>query len=493
MQALLDFYYDIETLASAGSLFAWDMQTKMPRGGGESRGIHMMRIAKRHHQLLTSDEFGNLLAKAQPSSAEDEATLRVLNKDRKQAMALPASLVQRKHTTMAKAYPVWRQAKQEDNFALLEPYYKELFDIARESAELYGYKDHPYDALINLYEEGTTTAQAQKLLGALKGPVIQLVRQIEEEGQPNDDLLLYQDWDQNLLAETVAQMATKIGYDFNRGRLDLTTNAFCTTIGGRGDVRMTSRPSEHIKGVLSSTLHEMGHALYEQGIPAKYERTPLGGGISLSVHESQSRTWENMVGRSQGFWRHFFPALATTFPDVLGGLSDHDFYRMINKVSPSFIRVGADELTYNLHILIRFELEVDIITGKLQVKDLPEAWNAKYTDYLGITPPTNSVGCLQDVHWSRGSAGYFPTYSLGNLIGAQIWSTLVSGIGEQEENFARGDFAPVLGWLTEKIYSQGRLYTSHDLVERVCGAPVAADAWLKYAKEKYSAIYGLSA
>jgi carboxypeptidase Taq len=300
-----------------------------------------------------------------------------------------------------------------------------------------------------------------------------------------DDSFLIGNWDKEKLRSFAERTASKIGFDFDRGRLSVAANAFCTTIA-TDDIRMTTRPSEAMKGIVSSTLHEMGHGLYEQGSPKKWDRTPLAGGVSLAVHESQSRLWENIVGRSRPFWEFFLPDLKVEFPE-LSQISLDTFVKAINKVQPEFVRVGADELTYNLHILVRFELEVEILTGKVRIKDLPEAWNAKYTDYLGITPATDTEGCLQDVHWTRGSVGYFPTYSMGNLIGAQVWKVLQNDLGETDEMMRQGNFAPIFGWLTDKIYSKGRSVPPRDLVTQVTGRPMEAADWLDYARAKYVA------
>lgn len=493
IQKVLEFYTKLDALEGASNLMGWDMQTIMPAGGATVRGQHLGILTSLRHEILISDEYGEAIeaAQAEAESAEDLAMLREVRSERERATKLPLSLVRRKSEVSSKAYQMWRVAKPANDFASMVPFYTELFEIAAETSQLLGQGGHLYDSLINMYEEGATYAEAAQMFQAIKQPIVDLVAAIRDRGAKNDDSPLHQDWDQEALRATVQTFADKIGYDFNRGRLDLAANAFCSNPGGRADVRMTTRPSGHIKGVLSSSLHEMGHGLYEQGSPEAWQSTPLAGGISLAVHESQSRLWENVVGRSMGFWRHFFPALATRFPEVFGGLADADFFRMINKVEPSFVRVGADELTYNLHILIRFELEVELITKSLEIKDLPEAWNEKYESYLGIRPSTNTEGCLQDVHWSRGSVGYFPTYSMGNLIGLQLWDKLKEEIGEQEENFARGDFAPTLGWLTEKVYSQGRLHLPKDLLLRTTGKKLDPNHWLNYAVTKYTEIYQL--
>jgi len=280
-----------------------------------------------------------------------------------------------------------------------------------------------------------------------------------------------------------------IGFDFNRGRQDTAPHPFCTG-WSVGDIRLTTRYKSYIGSAIFGSLHEAGHGMYEQGTPSKWDLTPLAGGVSLGVHESQSRTWENIVGRSKPFWSHFLPALQAKFP-ALGGHNLDTFYRAINKVEPSYIRVEADELTYNLHVLVRFEIELDVLTGKLDVKDMPEAWNAKYTEYLGITPRNDAEGCLQDVHWSMGSIGYFPTYSMGNLLSYQIWGALQKDIPNTDELMASGQFGPILEWLKSKVYSQGKYYTPKELVLKVTGKPMDAEDYLAGLGKKYTEIYNL--
>jgi carboxypeptidase Taq len=328
------------------------------------------------------------------------------------------------------------------------------------------------------------------MFGEIKQPIVDLVRRIREEGRPVDDAALFGDWDPARLRDVAETMIKDIGFDLERGRLNVSPNAFCTG-STCTDVRMTTRSSNHVKGILSSSLHEMGHGLYDQNSPLKWDRTPLAGGISLAVHESQSRLWENIIGRSRGFWQFFLPRLQAAFP-ALASLSSEDFYRAYSNVEPSFIRVGADELTYNLHILVRFELEVEILTGKTKVQHLPEAWNARYEQYLGIVPSTDSVGCLQDVHWSKGSVGYFPTYAMGNLIGGQIWKTLCQDIPDTDGLMSRREFAPILNWLTAKVYSRAKTMPPSALVADITGRPMESFDWLEYATNKYRDIYSLA-
>lgn len=491
--ALLDRYRDMQALESALGLMGWDRQVLMPPGGADARSAQTTILSRMLHELTTSDETRTLLerAEAETDPATDEgALLRNFRRDLDIETKLPTDLVTRKAKVSGESYEVWKKARAESDFAAMRPYYQEHFEIVREmSHRLDPDASHPYDPLFDLYEEGAKTADAQAMFDTIRQPIVDLVKAIVERGAPVPDTFLYGEWDQQALRRASEEITGKIGFDYDRGRLDIAPSAFCGG-SGRGDIRMTTKPSEHVKGILSSSLHEMGHGLYEQGSPEKWDRTPLAGGISLAVHESQSRMWENIIGRSQAFWSYFLPVLQGYVPS-LANLDVETFCRALNKVQPSLIRVGSDELTYNLHILIRFELEVDIVTGKIQAADLPEAWNAKYTKYLGITPPNDGVGVLQDVHWTRGSIGYFPTYSMGNLIGAQVWATLKKDVPEVDDLMLRGEFGRILGWLQEKIYSQARRYRPQDLVKRVTGETMNAQHWLGYATGKFSAIYEL--
>lgn len=471
---------------------AWDMAVLMPSGGAEARSEQSGALERMIHERYTSQEFQDAVERASltAQSEEEIATVRILRREIGQRTRIPSALVARKSKVTSDAYVFWKTAKPKGDFPALRPHLEEIFEIEREVAHLVGTTQEPYDGLLDMFEEGSTTADARRMFDGIKQPIVDLVQEITQNGKPVNDQRLIRDWDQAALTEALRQIVIQIGFDFRKGRLDLAGNAFC---GGTSptDIRMTTRPSEHIKGVLSSSLHEMGHALYEQNMPTAWFQSPLCGGASHALHESQSRLWENIIGRSEPFWQGFFPQMSQAFP-FLEELGIHEFVRALNKVQPELIRVGADELTYNLHILIRFELEVELINRRLEVKNLPDAWNQKYQDYLGLTPPHAGLGCIQDVHWQKGLVGYFPTYAMGNLIGAQIWEVLQSEIPETEALMRKRDLAPILGWLTDKIYSKGMLYPPVELVERTVGGPMSPDPWLKYAKHKYSGIYGLS-
>lgn len=465
----------------------WDRQVLMPPGGGPARTAHVGRLSRMAHTLFTAQETHDLLEKAKSdANSEDElATIRVVTRDLRVQDALSTDMVERKSKVSSDAYDAWRVARTTSDFKKLEPYLVELFDIARETAESLGYKEHIYDALIDLFEEGTTTAAAQKMFDEIKEPSKAIMRMLDERGQV-DASFLEGAWDQEALRAFSQDVADAIGFDFSRGRLDITTNAFCTNLSAN-DVRMTARPSASLNGIVFSSMHEMGHGLYEQGMPSTWERTPLIGGISNGVHESQSRTWENIVARSFGFWKRFLPDLQRHLP-ALSGVDSDRITRAVNHVEPGPIRIGSDELTYNLHILIRFELECDLVSGKVAVKDLPEAWIAKYKSYLGITPKNDGEGVLQDVHWSRGMVGYFPTYSMGNMMSWQIWHTLEKDVPNTDDLMAAGNFKPILGWLQDKIYSQGKRFTPRDLITRVTGRPMESKDYVLGMQRKFEQI-----
>ncbi|RYG22511.1 carboxypeptidase M32 [bacterium] len=487
---LLERCREVAALRGAASLMSWDQQVLMPQGGASARAAHVGRLRRLAHERLTSDEMLLSIERAEQEvdmDSDEGRSIAALRRELESESKLPTELVVRKASLSSDAYETWKVAKATNDFPLLAPHLKGLFDVARESAEHLGYESHPYDALINLYEHGANYSEARKTFDDIKEPIVSLVREISSKPEI-DDGALRGEFDPESLRRFAQRTAATIGFDFGRGRLDVCTNAFCSGTGN-SDVRMTTRPSKHVKGIVSSSLHEMGHGLYEQGSPTEWNDTPLAGGVSLAVHESQSRLWENVIGRSHGFWARFLPDLKREFPRI--DLDADGMVRAMNVVRPEFVRVGADELTYNLHILVRFELEVEIVTNQVSIDDLPEAWNAKYSEYLGITPPTNTLGCLQDVHWSRGSVGYFPTYTFGNLIGLQMWERLCEDVPDPDSLMAKGDFGPILGWLTERVYRQGKRYAPRELVTRVTGSPMKPDAWLRYAKEKYGALYGL--
>lgn len=481
---------DVNALHAAMAIMDWDQQTYMPRGGAEARAEHQGILSRMAHESFTSDSTAALLDRASGDveSEDDQALLRVVRRDLDLATKLPTALVEEKSKLSAIAHERWVEARAKNDFKGFAPTLERMFEIARQEAECLGYTDHIYDALLDQYEEGATAADVRAMFEALKGPQVELVKAIGQKA-PTDDSFLYGDWDVATQTEFTQSLVGAIGFDFARGRQDTAPHPFCTG-WSIGDVRLTTRFQPNLTSAIFSSLHEAGHGMYEQGSPSKWDRTPLAGGVSLGVHESQSRLWENIVGRSHAFWAHFLPELQKAFP-TLGSIDADRFYRAINKVEPSLIRVEADELTYNLHVLVRFEIECALLENKLAIRDLPSAWNAKYEEYLGITPPNDSKGCLQDVHWSMGSIGYFPTYSMGNVLSYQIWNALKRDIPDADSLIESGRFQPILGWLQQHLYSKGRSLRPKDLIRQVTGKAMDTSDYLEGLHAKYSAIYGI--
>ncbi len=489
LQKLKNRLADLNALTAALSMMEWDQQVLMPPGGGEARAEHVGILSRMQHELFVDDETRKLVdLSAKEAEGDDVAMLRVTKRNLDLATKIPTDLVAEKSRLSSLAHEQWVKARALNEFNSFAPLLERMFDIARQEAEYLGYKDNIYDALLDQYEEGATAADCTRMFETLKGPSIEMVKAIQAKPEI-DDSKLYGDWDETKQSEFTEMLARSIGFDFDRGRQDTAAHPFCTG-WSVNDVRLTTRYKPYIGSAIFGTLHEAGHGMYEQGSPEKWDRTPLAGGVSLGLHESQSRTWENIVGRSKAFWQRFLPDLQAKFP-ALDTFKIDTFYRAINKVEPSFIRVEADEMTYNLHVMTRYELECNLLTKKLAIKDLPEAWNAKYTEYLGITPSTDSEGCLQDVHWSGGSIGYFPTYSMGNLLSYQIWRCLQKDVGDTDALIAKGEFEPILGWLQKNMYSKGCYYTPKELVMKVTGKPISADDYLAGLTAKYKEIYDL--
>jgi carboxypeptidase Taq len=488
---LKDRLADVNALRAALSMMEWDQQTFMPKGGAEARAEHSGILSRMAHEIFVHDQTRRLLDQIDPDSLADEddrALVRVVRRDIDLSSKIPTELVEEKSKLAAQAHEAWVQARRESNFAGFAPILERMFEIAREEAEHLGYEREKYDALLDQYEEGSTAEECRQMFATLKERSVPLVRRIADRPQ-FDDSFLHGQWDQGSQRAFTEMLVRAIGFDMNRGRQDTAPHPFC---GGWSvnDVRLTTRFKDYLPSAIFGSLHEAGHGVYEQGSPTEWDRTMLAGGVSLGLHESQSRLWENIVGRSRPFWKRFLPRLQESFP-ALAAIDPDTFYRAINRVQPSYIRVEADELTYNLHVMIRFEIECDILEGRLQVRDLPEAWNAKYEEYLGIRPRNDAEGCLQDVHWSMGSIGYFPTYTMGNILSFQIWNRLQQDLGDTDALIEEGQFEPILRWLGERIYSKGRKYPPKDLVVQVTGEPMNPDWYLSGLERKYADVYGL--
>lgn len=488
----------IEDLRAAAAVLEWDQETYMPDGAAEARAHQIGTLRTMAHELFTEDAIGAALDALSDDAANlnplsDEASLvRVTRRDYDKARRVPADLVGEIAAAVARGKQAWRKARAEDDFSVFAPHLERLIDLNIEKAEALGYDGRIYDALLDQYEPGMTTAEVEAVFDDLRPKLVAIVDTIAAQEPPPDDVLRrhYEEGKQWDFGMTVLK---DFGYDFERGRQDVSTHPFTTSFSV-SDVRLTTRVNEQfLPAALFGTLHECGHGLYEQGVDPALDRTPLADGTSLGMHESQSRLWENLVGRSRAFWSHYYPTLQVTFPDQLGGVSLDAFYRAINRVEPSLIRVEADEVTYNLHIMLRFELENAMLERRVDVDDLPALWKAKMEDYLGLRPPSDAKGVLQDIHWSLGALGYFPTYALGNLMSVQIFDTAREALPDLEAQIAEGRFTDLHEWLRIHIYQYGRKLQAPDLLERVTGQSLSAEPWLAYIRRKYGALYdGLS-
>jgi len=485
----------VSDLNGAASVLGWDQQTYMPRGGAAARAEQLATLGRLAHEALISDEIGELLEGAfsglssGPNDSDESCLLRVVRRDYDKARKVPPSLVAEIARATSLGMEVWVQARKEANFPLFQQALQKILDLQRDLAQCLGFEESAYDALLDQYEPGMRKSELLRIFSELKRGLVPLVQSISERLDRVDDAVLRRTYAEAAQWEFGVEAARRLGYDFDRGRQDKSVHPFTTSFSVN-DVRITTRVDERfLPTALFGTLHECGHALYEQGIGQRLERSPLASGASLGVHESQSRLWENLVGRSRGFWEFFFPRLQQTFPQNLQDVSLESFYRAINRAEPSLIRVEADEVTYNLHILLRFELESDLVEGRLAVADLPEAWNAGMRASLGVIPPDDAQGVLQDVHWSNGLIGYFPTYSLGNLLSVQLFEKAQSALPSLVDEIERGNFQSLLAWLRENIHQHGRKFLPSDLIARATGGPLQASLYLRYLREKYSEIY----
>jgi carboxypeptidase Taq len=488
---------EITNINHAASVLGWDQQTYMPPGGAQARGEQMATLGMLSHRMHISEETGQMIRQAEEEVADlapesDEASLvRVARRDYDLATKIPPELVAEITMHGAIAYQSWAQARQDNDFAAFAPYLQKTIDYSRQVANLLGYEDQLYDALLDQFEPGMKTAQVHAIFADLKKDLVPLVKAIAGHKDRVDDAVLHQPYDEAKQEAFGRMVAQAFGYDFTRGRQDRTLHPFETSFS-RNDVRITTRfEADFLNPALFGTLHETGHALYEQGIGESIDGTPLGHGGSLALHESQSRMWENVVGRSRPFWQHFYPSLQETFPDQLGSVDLDTFYRAINKVEPSYVRVEADEVTYNLHIMLRFEMELALLDGSLSVKDAPGAWNDKMERYLGVRPPNDTLGILQDVHWSHGMMGYFTTYALGNILSIQIYDRAIQEKPQIADEIGRGEFATLRGWLEETIYRHGRKFQPNEIVQRVTGEPIQSRSYVAYLKRKFGEIYGV--
>jgi carboxypeptidase Taq len=488
---------EVSDLQRAAGVLAWDQQTYMPEGGVESRSSQLSTLRRLAHEAFSSDRLGRRLEAAESEVTgwdpeEDDASIvRVTRRDHDLARRIPAELIARAAKAGAVGHSVWLRARALDDWNLFAPHLRVNVELNRRIAEAIGYAAHPYDALLERSEPEMTVTVLKRVFDELKSAAVPLLRRIAERDDAVDAAPLHGLFDADRQLAYAAEVARRIGYDLKRGRQDLAAHPFCVAFGP-GDVRITTRvDGTYLPMCLFATIHEAGHGLYNHGIGVTLDRTPAWGGASPGVHESQSRLWENLVGRSLPFWRHFFPSLQRTFPKALGGVEVEAFHRAVNRVAPTLIRVEADEVTYNLHILMRFEMELALLEGSLSVDDVPEAWRAKVREYLGVEPGSDAEGPLQDVHWSGVSFGGFPSYTLGNLIGVQLLNRAREALPELDRQVEGGDFSGLLEWLRENVYRHGRKFTPGQLLRRVTDGELDARPWISYATDKFSAIYGL--
>ena len=482
-------------LTSVDSLLGWDERVMLPSGGAEWRAEQMSFLAGLAHERRTRSELGEwldeLLASplAEDPASDSGATIRELKRDYDRRVKIPQSLVQELRKTSVLGQQVWEQAREKNDFEMLRPLLEKMFDLCREQADCLGWEGSPYDPLLDDFERGATTAQVADLFSGLREELVPLVHAVNESGRKPPDGMLSRPFPVKDQERFTRQVAERIGFDFKRGRMDVTVHPFCATMGP-DDVRITTRYDENnFANAFFGIVHETGHGLYEQGLSSDQFGLPLGAAASIGLHESQSRMWENMVARSRPFWDYLWQEARDVFPGSLEGVALEDFYFGINQVRSSLIRVDADEVTYNLHIMIRFELERAVLEGNLKVADLPGAWNARYQEYLGIEPPDVRSGVLQDIHWPGGAIGYFPTYTLGNVYAAQLYAAADAELG-LDERIAAGDFASLLDWLRRNVHSQGQRYTGAGLVEQISGKPVTFQPLMAYLKGKLGPLYG---
>jgi len=493
LRLLKDRLATVADLDSAASVLRWDQQTHMPRGGVAGRAEQLATLDRLSHEMLSAGETARLLeAAGEPEAGTDAAAIvRLARREHGRAAKLPSRLVAEISRATTLAEPAWEQARTASDYGMLAPHLEKILGLQREAAEHLGYEDHPYDALLDRYEPGARKIRLEGMFDELKRGTADMVQMISAHAGEDREAPLHGPFDERKQEEFGKAVASAFGYDWDRGRQDRAVHPFCINFGGPGDVRITTRfDPGWLSPSLFATMHETGHALYEQGINPSYSRTPISGGVSLGVHESQSRLWENVVGRSRPFWTCFYPRLQKTFPDALGSTELDAFYRAVNAARPSEIRVEADELTYNLHVALRFELEVALIEGSLSVADLPEAWNAKMEEHLGVTPRDDARGVLQDVHWAMGVFGYFPTYTIGTVLSVQLYDAAAKARPEIPDEMERGEFGALLGWLRENIHRHGQKYEPDDLIERATGRPPEAGPYLRYLRDKFGDLYG---
>jgi carboxypeptidase Taq len=484
----------IHDLEKAAALLSWDEETKMPPGGAEARAEQRATLHRLAHERLISDETARLLADVEPLEADldydsDEASLvRVLRRDHEKARRVPPELHAEMVRSSSRGYRAWLNARENEDFEAMLPHYERGLDLRRRYVECFDGYDDPYDVLLDDYEPGMTTAEVDDVFEQLKTALVPMIHAVAEL-EPVDDSFIQGGLPIEPQRRFSAWALERLGFEDEHWRLDDTVHPFASSTS-HADIRLTTRFRETDLGGVLACFHEFGHGLYERQVAPELQRSPLASGVSAALHESQSRMWENLVGRGIACWRYMYPRLREELGDHLGSVPVEAFHRAINKVQPSYVRVEADEVTYNLHIILRFELERDLLGGRLDPRDLRDAFDAKMHDYLGLTPPDLKHGVLQDVHWSDFSFGYFPTYALGNVISVQIWERVKADVPDLEEQFERGEFRALREWTGEHVHRYGRKYTPQETVQRAAGGPIDAGPYLGYLERKLADVFG---
>lgn len=495
-QELCERTAELIDLGTAGAVLSWDQQVNMPPGGAEARGRAIATIAKLMHETLINPRNGALLDKLAPMEKtkgydSDEASIiRLARRGYEKAVKVPPEFTSRMNVLQSECFDVWLKARPANDYALVQPTLDKVFGMCREYADFFPGYEHPLDPLMDNHDYGMKASDIRRIFTGLRKEMVPLVEAITS-CEPADDSFLRMNFDADKQLEFGKKAVQDFGYDFNRGRQDMAAHPF--TIGiSINDVRITTRVHpEYLGSALFGTLHEAGHAMYEQGGDPKYDATVLKGGTSIGVHESQSRLWENIIGRSKPFWEHYYPGLKKEFPKQLGKVPLDKFYKGINKVQKSLIRVEADEVTYNLHVMLRFDFECDLLEGKLTTAELPDAWNDRMEADMGIRPPTDANGVMQDIHWYNGIVGYFQGYALGNIMSAQFYDAAVKKHPGIPAEIAEGKFSTLHSWLVENIHRHGSKYTANELLERTTGGGLDIGPYMKYLKTKYGELYDL--
>jgi carboxypeptidase Taq len=488
---------EINDLGKASALLAWDQRVMMPPAGAGVRAEQLATLSRIMHDRFTGPEIGRLLEELEPYGeslpfdSDDASLIRVTRRDYDKAVRVPADLRFEMSRAASHGYDAWHEARATSNFELLRPHLERNVELRLRYVECFAPYDDPYDPLLDDYEPGMKTAEVSEVFDALKPELKAIVAEVAER-EPVDTSALTGSFPAEEQKQFALRVLERFGFDRTAWRFDETAHPFASSIG-IDDIRLTGRYDDgHFGDGLFAAMHEFGHGAYEHGVDKVLERTPLARGTSMALHESQSRLWENLVGRSRPFWRYFFPQLQEAFPAAFTHLDEEAFYRAVNAVQPSLIRVEADQVTYSLHIILRFELEREMIGG-LDLRELPRIWNERMADYLGIAVPDDAHGVLQDVHWGGGGLGYFPTYALGNVVSLQVWERVLADNPDLEGEFARGEFGALMTWLHERLYRHGRKFTPRETLERVTGSGLDPAPYLRYLRRKVADIYGTPA